>query len=303
MSNTADKGQQSRSVVADMAKRAAPEAAAAEGQQADPNAGQNKQGAEGGQQAQNSGAADDLSKLTPEQLAAKLKEAEAEKQRARQEADRIANQHKKVLADWNKLNMKLKTSAERGEVSSKTARELTQMAPGIDPENPFGFMQRENAEKHLSVLERVTPDARFYFGAFMESLKGMSEDEAEQVAREMLAEEDDAKRIALAVSRGKDALPEAKLALLQRVAKAGDPIKVIEEVEGSANTLKAENEALKARVAELEAQAALSVPSRQPLRSGGEPTKENVGENEASSKPLGVQISERRKAKMLGLSR
>lgn len=137
----------------------------------------------------------------------------------------------------------------------------------------------------------------------MQSLQGMSEDEAEQVAREFLAEEDDAKRIALAVARGKDALPEAKLALLQRVAKAGDPIKVIEEAEGNLTTLKTENEALKARVAELEAQAAISVPSRQPLRNAGEPTKENVGDDTVSAKPLGVQIAERRKVRMQTIAR
>lgn len=297
MSNTANNGQQPRSVVADMTQRAAPEAEPAAQGQTDPKAGQSEQGANGAQQTQNNGAADDLSKLTTEQLIAKLKETDAEKQRARQEADRLANQHKKVLGDWNKLNMKLKTSAERGEVSAKTARELGGMSPGIDPENPFGFLQREQAEKHLGVLEKVNPEARLYLGAFMESLKGMSEDEAEQIAREMLAEDDDGKRIALAILKGKDALPEAKLALMKRVAAAGDPFKVIEEVEGSASTLKAENEQLKARLAELEAQMAVSVPSRQPLRSAGEPQKENVGENMVSDKPLGVQIAERRKAR------
>ena len=303
MSNTAENGQQSRSVVADMTQRAAAEAPAAEGQHIDPNAGQNKQGADNGQQAQTNGAADDLSKLTTEQLVAKLKDAEAEKLRARQEADRITHQHKKVLKDWNAQNMRVKTSAERGEIGSKAARELTQMAPGIDPENPFGFMQRDNAEKHLSVLERVNPDARFYFGAFLESIKDLSEDEAEQVAREFLTEEDDAKRVALAINRGKDALPEAKLARLQRVAKAGDPIKVIEEMEGNFSNLQTENAALKARLAELENQAAMTVPSRQPLRSAGEPTPQNVGDSVASDKPLGVQIAERRKAALQARSR
>jgi hypothetical protein len=303
MSNTAENGQQSRSVVADMTQRAAAEAPAAEGQHIDPNAGQNKQGADNGQQAQTNGAADDLSKLTTEQLVAKLKDAEAEKLRARQEADRITHQHKKVLKDWNAQNMRVKTSAERGEIGSKAARELTQMAPGIDPENPFGFMQRDNAEKHLSVLERVNPDARFYFGAFLESIKDLSVDEAEQVAREFLTEEDDAKRVALAINRGKDALPEAKLARLQRVAKAGDPIKVIEEMEGNFSNLQTENAALKARLAELENQAAMTVPSRQPLRSAGEPTPQNVGDSVASDKPLGVQIAERRKAALQARSR
>jgi len=301
MSNTADTGQSRPSVVAEMAKRSAPEAPAATGQETAPNAGQSEQGANTGQPAQNNGGnADDLSKLTTEQLVAKLKEEQQARQSAREEADRLATQHKKVLRDWNAMNMKAKTAAERGEISSKAAKELAATGPGIDPENPFGFLQRDNAEKHLSTLEQVMPEARYYLTAFMQNLQNVSVDEAEQIAREMLAEDDDGKRIALAIKKGKTVLPEAKLALMQRVAKAGDAYKVIEEVEQSTSVIAQERDTYKARVAELEAQLAQSVPSRAPLRSGGEPSAPNASGDGISDKPLGIQIQERQKARMQG---
>ncbi len=296
---------QKRSVAADMAKRAAPEAPAAAAQATEQNAGQKvtDQGADKGANGQGNGgaAAGDLEKLPPAELAKLVRDAKEAERKAREGEEKIAKQHKKVLGDWNSLNMKVKTSAEKGEIASKTARELTATAPGIDPANPFTFLQRDVAEKNLQAIEKVNPEARFYFGAFMQNLSKMSEDEAEQVAREFMAEPDELSRIAYAVARGKEVLPQAKLALMQRVAKAGDPLGVIEEVEGNLATVTTERDTYKARVAELEAQLAVSVPSRAPLRSAGSPENANAGgKHDGDDKPLASQMSERRKARYAG---
>lgn len=304
MDNIAPENQQpaKRSVVADMNKRAADEAPApaAKDDKKPSDAAQGAaQGSKDGQGG--AGGETDLSKLTTEELIAKLKEKDAEALKERQRADKTDAQHRKVLKDWNQLNMKLKTSQERGEVSSKAAKELSGMAPGIDPENPFAFMQGDAASAHVAAIEKLMPDARIYLGAFAKAIQGMSEDEVEQVARDMLAEPDDASRFALAIKVGKDTVPEATLAKMRKLAQAGDPLKVLDEYEGNLSSVTKERDNALARVKELEEQLSMSVSSRAPLRDAGQPEPKNAGGKDGiDDKPLGVQLQMRRMARIKG---